>query len=410
MGLRIKIGVTITVTATLAAMVTASQVPVLLTNRERDMQLERLRYAARLTEQRGKPAQGLEVDPPDLPSPLRAKVLGGHPAAYVQSTEHGDMIWAAEVSDKGAVLAMRSASNGLSDEVERLMWQSGAVGTAVATVIGLGLATRFARRLRRSALSAEQIAAGDLTARLPETGRDEITTLTHAVNAMADALAARLQAEREVTANIAHELRTPVAGLIAAAALLPDGRAENMVKERAGRLRDLMEDVLEVARLDSGTEAAEPRWVELSALARRVVRAAAEGYTATGGTAPDVRVDVVTDAEVETDPRRVERVLTNLVTNALRHGAEPVLVEVDGPTVRVRDHGTGFPEHLVAQGPQRFRTGAEGTGLGLGLTIAAGQAALLGAHLVFDNPADGGARATLALPLTTLPVTPQADR
>ncbi|MFF1476808.1 ATP-binding protein [Streptomyces sp. NPDC058301] len=405
MGLRLKIGVTITVTATLAAVVTASQVPVLLTNRERDVQLERLLYAARVTAQQGRPAQGLEVDPSDLPGPLRAKVAGGHRATYVQSTDHGDVIWAAEGSDHGTVLALRAPSNGLSGEVERVMWQSGTVGTGVATVIGLGLATRFARRLRQSARSAEQIADGDLTARLPETGRDEITTLTHAVNAMADALAARLQAEREVTANIAHELRTPVAGLIAAAALLPEGRAEDMVKERAWRLRDLMEDVLEVARLDSGTEAAESRWVELSALARRVVRAAAEGRPATAGSAPDVRVDVVSDGTVETDPRRVERVLTNLVTNALRHGAEPVLVEVDGPTVRVRDHGAGFPEHLLAQGPQRFRTGAEGTGLGLGLTIAAGQAALLGAHLTFANPDDGGAQATL-----TLPVTPETGR
>ncbi|WP_329403540.1 HAMP domain-containing sensor histidine kinase [Streptomyces melanogenes] len=405
MGLRLKIGVTITVTATLAAVVTASQVPVLLTNRECDVQRERLLYAARLYEQQGRPTLGLKVDPPHLPGPLRAKILGGHRATHVQSTDHGDVIWAAEMTDSGTVLAVRSPSNGLSDEVERVMWQSGAVGTGVATVIGLGLATRFARRLRQSARSAEQIADGDLTARLPETGRDEITTLTHAVNAMADALSARLRAEREVTANIAHELRTPVAGLIAASALLPDGRAENMVKERAGRLRDLMEDVLEVARLDSGTEAAESRWVKVSALARRVVRAAAEGPAAGEGTAPDVRVDVVTDATVETDPRRVERVLTNLVTNALRHGTEPVLVEVDGPTVRVRDHGPGFPEHLITQGPQRFRTGAEGTGLGLGLTIAVGQAAVLGAHLSFDNPDGGGAQATLALPVTA-----EADR
>ncbi|MHC5908335.1 sensor histidine kinase, partial [Streptomyces sp. S6] len=115
-----------------------------------------------------------------------------------------------------------------------------------------------------------------------------------------------------------------------------------------------------------------------------------------------VSVEVVADAVVATDPRRVERVLTNLAANALRHGSAPVVVTVDGPAVRVRDHGPGFPDDLLAvlhaSGPQRFRTGERTGGTGLGLTIATGQARLLEAQLTFRNHPEGGAETELRLP------------
>ena len=103
---------------------------------------------------------------------------------------------------------------------------------------------------------------------------------------------------------------------------------------------------------------------------------------------------------VETDPRRLERIVSNLVVNAHRHGATPVQVTVEGRTVVVRDHGPGFPPDLLRDGPRRFHTGAteRGSGHGLGLTIALGQARLLGAELRLDNAPDGGAVATLRLP------------
>jgi signal transduction histidine kinase len=103
---------------------------------------------------------------------------------------------------------------------------------------------------------------------------------------------------------------------------------------------------------------------------------------------------------VETDRRRLERVLGNLVANAHRHGRAPVVLTVDGPVVTVRDHGDGYPEYLVAHGPQRFRTEGGARGHGLGLTIALGQAEVLGARLEFGNAPDGGAVATLRLPRT----------
>lgn len=91
---------------------------------------------------------------------------------------------------------------------------------------------------------------------------------------------------------------------------------------------------------------------------------------------------------------------SSLVVNAHRHGRTPVRVTVGDRTVVVRDHGPGFPEDLLRDGPRRFRTGAaeRGSGHGLGLTIAVGQAGLLGAGLRFANAPDGGAVATLSLP------------
>jgi signal transduction histidine kinase len=153
-------------------------------------------------------------------------------------------------------------------------------------------------------------------------------------------------------------------------------------------LRTLTEDLLEISRLDSGRERLDVDSEQLGALAERVVRAS--------GTPTEVRV--VRDARVETDRRRLERVLGNLVSNAHRHGRAPVVVTVDGPVVTVRDHGDGYPEYLVEHGPQRFRTEGGAKGHGLGLTIALGQAEVLGARLVFANAVGGGAVATLSLP------------
>lgn len=387
MGLRLKIGATITATAALAALVTGVQVPRLMEDRARDQAMERLLFAERTYVESGRTTFGLQINPPNVPEELRDTVRAGRRATFVQAYGERRRIWAATTVGED-VLVLKRFEDPLSGQLQAGMFRAGVVGTAVATLIGLLLATRLGRRLRLSARRAEQITGGDLDARLPQSGRDEIATLTRAVNTMADALAERLRAEREVTANIAHELRTPVAGLVAAAGLLPDGRAESMVKERVARMRDLMEDVLEVARLDNGAEEADLRLVELGGLARRAVRAVEH----TG-----VRLDIVADALVETDSRRVERVLTNLVSNALRHGAEPVVVEVEGGVVRVRDRGAGFPEHLLAHGPRRFQTSAVGKGLGLGLTIAAGQARVLGARLTFTNLRDGGACAVLDL-------------
>jgi signal transduction histidine kinase len=257
---------------------------------------------------------------------------------------------------------------------------------------------QISRRLRKAATAAQRVAHGDPDVRVRDAVggvvRDETDDLARAVDAMADALAGRLEAERRVTADIAHELRTPVTGLVTAAELLPPGRPSELVRDRAQALRTLVEDVLEVARLDGAAEQADLQEVALGGFVRRRVAAAA----------PEATVTVRGGALVRTDPRRLERVLGNLLANAARHGRPPIEVTVDGPYVEVRDHGPGFPEDLLRDGPSRFRTGSSdraGSGHGLGLTIAAGQTRVLGARLTFCNAPEqegGGAVARLLLP------------
>lgn len=204
---------------------------------------------------------------------------------------------------------------------------------------------------------------------------------------MTDTLQERVEAERRVTADIAHELRTPVTGLLTAAELLPPGRPTELVRNRAQALRTLVEDVLEVARLDSASERAELQEIALGEFVSRRVTIMA----------PDATVRVIHESWVNTDPRRLERIIGNLLGNAAKHGGTPVEVTVEGRVVRVRDHGPGFPEDLLREGPSRFRTGSSdrsGVGHGLGLTIASGQARVLGARLTFRNAAPEGAKET----------------
>ncbi|MDT0386892.1 HAMP domain-containing sensor histidine kinase [Streptomyces dubilierae] len=219
--------------------------------------------------------------------------------------------------------------------------------------------------------------------------QDEVAAVAAALDSMAASLQGKLLAEQRFTADVAHELRTPLTGLHAAAELLPPGRPTELVRDRVAALRTLTEDLLEISRLDTGRERLELDTERLGPLAERVVRASGSG----------TRVVVVRDVAVETDRRRLERVLGNLVANAHKHGRGPVVLTVDGPVVTVRDHGDGFPEYLVAHGPQRFRTEGGARGHGLGLTIALGQAEVLGARLEFANAPDGGAVATLELPV-----------
>jgi signal transduction histidine kinase len=352
----------------------------------RQLQDERIQLVVRDYALSGQAALGASLNAPDVPSELLGAVRGGQRATYLERGPEGSFIWAAAETD-GKVLSLRTPYSDRDDALSRLdqVLIVGSVAIVVlSSLLGVVLGSRLSRRLRLAAAAARGPAPRVVDA-IGARPRDEVADLASAVDAMADALQERLAAEQRVTADIAHELRTPVTGLVTAAELLPPSRPAELVRDRVRVLRALVEDVLEVARLDTATERAELAEISLGEFVRRRV-------------VPPATVDVQGDCVVRTDPRRLERVLVNLLVNADKHGEPPVVVTVDGRTVVVRDHGPGFSAELLRDGPSRFRTGSSdrGGGHGLGLTIAAAQVRVLGGTLEFAN--DDGAVVTLVLP------------
>lgn len=338
---------------------------------------------------------GSGLDPAGLPPELRALAVGGHRGTVVDEYRGSPTMWAAAPAD-GKALATTVDYGQSARTISGL--DNAIIGSSVLAIggtllVGAFAVTRVTRRLHQTATVARRITRGDLDARVddprtkdPSRHQDEVATVAGALDTMAGTLQAKLESEQRFTADVAHELRTPLTGLQAASELLPEGRPTELVRERVRTMRQLTEDLLEISRLDSGGEAVETDLHQLGRLAGRVVRAS--------GT--ETEVVVVRDAHVETDRRRLERVLGNLVANAHKHGRPPVALTVDGPVLTVRDHGDGFPDYLLARGPQRFRSG--GRGHGLGLTIAVGQARAIGARLEFRQAEGGGGLAVLTLP------------
>ncbi|MFD8631823.1 ATP-binding protein [Streptomyces sp. NPDC059533] len=364
----------------------------------RDKALGKLHDVSRAYEAGEALPPGSGLDPAGLPTKLRALAVGGHRGTMVADLDGRPTMWAAAPADGRALATAidyeQSARtiNGLDNAI---------IGSSVLAIggtllVGAFAVTRVTRRLHQTASVARRITQGDLDARVgdprtkdPSRHQDEVSTVAGALDTMAGSLQTKLESERRFTADVAHELRTPLTGLQAASELLPEGRPTELVRERVRTMRQLTEDLLEISRLDSGSEVVETDLHQLGRLAGRVVRAS--------GTDAHTELVVVRDAHVETDRRRLERVLGNLVANAHKHGRAPVVLTVDGPVVTVRDHGDGFPDYLMEHGPQRFRSGG-GKGHGLGLTIAVGQAEAIGASLSFRRAEGGGALAVLTLP------------
>ncbi|QES49475.1 two-component sensor histidine kinase [Streptomyces venezuelae] len=394
-GIRWKITLAIAAVGALIALalslVVHSAARVSMLDNQRNVQLDRVQFISRNADAGRKPMMGAKINDPELPAPLRDKARGGRRGTYVQENGRAlPEVWAAVPLGNGQVLSIHSQFRESADMMRDLD-QALVIGSLAVVIggsaLGVLIGGQISRRLRKAAAAATRVAHGDPDVRVRDAVggvvRDETDDLARAVDAMADALQERLEAERRVTADIAHELRTPVTGLLTAAELLPPGRPTELVRDRAQAMRVLVEDVLEVARLDSASERAELQDVALGEFVSRRV----------ASLMPEATIRIVADEIVSTDPRRLERILGNLLANAARYGRAPVEVDVEGRVVRVRDHGPGFPEALLREGPSRFRTGSTdraGVGHGLGLTIAAGQARVLGARLTFRNVAGPG--------------------
>jgi signal transduction histidine kinase len=288
-----------------------------------------------------------------------------------------------------------------------------AASASTALIAALLVGHSIAHRVRSLEFAAARLAAGDLQARAPADGPREVARLGASFNEMATNIEGLFDARRQLVAWASHDLRAPLAAIQAMLEAIEDGVASeteyrHALREQAGALGALIDDLFELAQIDAGALTVELRETPVGELLASCVRALeAEARSRA------VRLEVALDEPlppVKCVPRHVRRVLLNLLTNALRHTpsdgtvfvtARPVGAELE---VLVEDSGAGLSaeaqvrmfERFWREDPARMRSSGRA---GLGLAIARGLVDAQGGRIWAENRAGGGARVGFSLPL-----------
>ncbi|WP_405872165.1 MULTISPECIES: MtrAB system histidine kinase MtrB [unclassified Streptomyces] len=318
----------------------------------------------------------------------------------------------------------------LTQEEKSLSLVKGTLATAGLFVVVLlgAIAWLVVRQVvtpvRMAAGIAERLSAGRLQERMKVTGEDDIARLGEAFNKMAQNLQLKIQQledlsrmQRRFVSDVSHELRTPLTTVRMAADVIHEAREDfdpvtarsaELLADQLDRFESLLADLLEISRFDAGAAALEAEPIDLREVVRRVV-SGAEPLADRKGT----HIRVVGDQQpvvAEADARRVERVLRNLVVNAVEHGeGQDVVVKLAAAggavAVAVRDYGVGLKPGEATRvfsrfwraDPARARTTG---GTGLGLSIALEDARLHGGWLQAWGEPGGGSQFRLTLPRT----------
>jgi signal transduction histidine kinase len=285
-----------------------------------------------------------------------------------------------------------------------------AAGAATAAVFAaLVVARSITRSLHRVGDASRQLAAGDLTARAPEGGANEIAALAASFNAMATSIEQLFDARRELVAWASHDLRAPIASMQTMLEAIEDGLANAddylpTLREQVRTLTVLVDDLFELARIDAGALTLHLQNTLLAPLvdsAMQLLRPEAEARGVS------LSADVAPELEAPIAPEKIERVLYNLLTNALHHTPSDGSVAVHGERrngnllLRVEDTGEGLSEEASARMFERFwraDRARSANGLGLGLAIAQGLVEAHGGQIWAENRPQGGAAVHFTLP------------
>ncbi|MET0843927.1 MAG: MtrAB system histidine kinase MtrB [Mycetocola sp.] len=279
-----------------------------------------------------------------------------------------------------------------------------------------------ANPVRVAADTSERLASGDLEVRIPVRGEDELATLARSFNRMADSLQAQIgeladlsQVQQRFVSDVSHELRTPLTTIRLAGDVLYDQRSEfppstartaELLHTQTQRFEVLLADLLEISRYDAGSVQLEIEPHSLVHLAEDSIEGMASLAEQKGS---DVRLVAPGGySAVEIDPRRIRRVVRNLLGNAIEHGeGKPIVVTVDSNeqavALSVRDYGHGMTEQEAQRAFDRFwradpsRKRTIG-GTGLGLAIALEDAQLHGGSLELWSQVGAGSCFRLTLP------------
>jgi two-component system sensor histidine kinase MtrB len=352
------------------------------------------------------------VVPADVPTSLVQKLARGAPSAYTYRKVHGEdelIVGGALSTDLGPYqlfhLFPLTAENDTMALVRRTAAVAGLLLVLLLVLIVALVTRQVVLPVRMAARTAERLAAGRLEERMTVRGEDEIARLASTFNSMAEALQAQIRqledlsrVQRRFVSDVSHELRTPLTTVRMAAAVL---------QAELGRFEELLGELLEISRYDAGVASLEAERLDLVSLVARVIASTQALADRKGST---ISLRAAGPAVAEVDHVRVERIVRNLLVNALEHGeGGPVEVEVaEGAgvvAVLVRDHGVGLRPgeaglvftRFWRGDPSRARTTG---GTGLGLAIALEDARLHGGTLQAWGAPGRGAAFRLTLPLT----------
>jgi len=298
----------------------------------------------------------------------------------------------------------------------RAMTIAGLLLIVVGIPLALGLSRSVTRPLRRLTAASATVAAGEVPEPLPTTGPLEVAEASAAFNVMSAEVDATRQAQRQLLADIRHDLRTPLTVIGGFSEALRDGTATGEVAERAadaisdeaGRLERMLDDldhltVPGVAGPPLHMESIDSLELATSAVERFAPEAEGHGQTL-------ALAEGAASATLTADRDALDRILGNIIANALTHAPSPggsvrLEVELDGRslTLAVRDDGPGIPAAALPHVFDRFyRADPSRTsrGSGLGLAIVHDLAEALGGQAFAENPAGGGARVGVVLSAT----------
>ena len=307
----------------------------------------------------------------------------------------------------GAVLLSGWVMFHMGEDVKILAVTAASALTAI--VAALVVARSIVSSIDRVRDASGEMARGDLDARAPEGGPAEVADLAASFNEMGDNLRKLFDTRRELVAWASHDLRTPLANMQAMLEALEDGLGAPeeyvpVLREQVRRLSLLVDDLFELARIDAGALTLELHRLPVAPVVSSTLRSIeAEARSR------HVRLDadVAEDVTARFAPDKLERVLMNLLTNALRHtpsdGAVVVFVEPrpDEVQVAVEDTGDGLDAEARERMFERFWRGDQSRssrGAGLGLAIARGLVEAQGGRIWAENSEGGGARVCFTLP------------
>lgn len=287
------------------------------------------------------------------------------------------------------------------------------VAIAAASLAGMFYAARLVRPIERITATASALRSGDRSARTGMTGSDEIAVLGRTIDEMADAIEADRELERRLTADVAHELRTPLQAIQATVEAMQDGvlPADEVhlatVREETMRLSRLAHAILELSRLESGSLPFDMHELDLADPLRTAADAHEALFDACGLT---FTARVASGLMVVADPDRIQQAVGNLLSNAARYtpagGSVTLRARKDGDVavVEVEDTGIGVREEDLPHLFSRFwradaaRERSSG-GLGIGLAVTKEIVERHGGRIGVERRREGGTRFIIRLPL-----------